>query len=1337
MRQQGRKIQQNIPDSLHPTNQARPIYPVQRRLDGGHRRVTRLPRVQNRLSTKTGGLFEQASAAPAAQELARRVGLGGVLSCAGVCGSAQPFVVALLRRLFPQRPIVVVTEGLKTQETFLQDIETWLGRASQAEEGGQGRKGEREKLPPALPLLRSPALFYPAWESLPHEPKLPHADVISERLETLVALMRNAECGMRNAEPRVGHSAIRPAGAGHSTFIIASVTALLQRTFTPAALAARTRTLRRGDRVNPLDLIEWLEDQAYEPEAQVTAKGELALRGGIVDAWPLTSPWPVRLEFFGDELESLRHFDPLTQLSRDDGVITEVTLPPAGELGILKRAVGQVPGSEFRVSSAAGAAGHDNSEPRTRNSELKFATLLDYLPRETVLVLCEPESLAEQAGAYAAQVPDGDPFFIGWEAFLSLANSRGMTTLALSEEVPFSDSDSSSSSSSIRSREFEDEDDAEPSILKPSPSVLDYSTLDAFRPLAERAPEPQVAAALRREFFAQLHRWLQQDFAVHIFCNNDGERQRFGEVWRELNGDAESPKSKVQSPKSGDAVASGGPWALDLGLWAHLGSLARGFLCEEAKLVVVTDAEIFGRYKIQRARRLKSPHAAATRSALDIDFTELSPGDLVVHLQHGIGRFTGLQILPAVASRSSSSIPQSAIRNPQSEGTECLVIEYAPADPEQQPPKLYVPVTEAHLVSKYVGAGKARPPLHKLGGTRWTKTKEHAERAVRDLAAELLAIQAARATQPGHAFKADTTWQHEFEGAFIFEETPDQARAITETKTDMERPKPMDRLICGDVGYGKTEVAIRAAFKAVMDGRQVAVLVPTTVLAQQHFNTFRERMADYPVRIELLSRFRTRREQARVVRDLAAGAVDIVIGTHRLIQSDIAFKDLSLVVIDEEQRFGVMHKEKFKLLRRMVDVLTLSATPIPRTLYLALTGARDMSTIQTPPQDRLPVETIVCEYDERVIRDAIQREINRGGQVFFLHNRVTTIDAMKFRLMQLVPDARIVVGHGQMNSDDLEEVMTAFVNGEADVLLSTTIIESGLDIPNANTIFVDRADRFGLSDLYQLRGRVGRYKHQAFAYLLIPRHARMLTDARKRISAIRQYSSLGSGFKIAMRDLEIRGAGNLLGSEQSGHITAVGFELYCQLLKHSIAALKGEKLKPRVPVEVRLDFLDTRGAEEAEECSVFSVQCSDAELPSQAPRVGRRETRNSKLQTPNSRLATLPRAYIAEPHHRIEIYCKLAQAEDKAALDALSREVRDRFGPLPAAVELLFLVTELKILASERGVTAIETDDDKLKLTRHGDFMQFGGKFPRLTKKEPKAKLGEIKRLLLALQPQA
>ena len=703
------------------------------------------------------------------------------------------------------------------------------------------------------------------------------------------------------------------------------MTALLQKTFPPGEIQKRTRTLARGDKIAPLDLIEFLEEQGCEPEAQVSQKGEIALRGGIVDVWPLTSPWPVRLEFFGDELESLRYFDPLTQISREE--ISSVTLPPAGELGILKNGI-------------------QKSEARGQ-SQTALATLLDYLPRETIFLLCEPESLAIHADAYEQQIPKDDPFFISWPDFLIELNRRSFTSIELGDVE----------AGGVNSQSLPRQSQAETGAIR-NPQ---FDSLDAFRSLAERAPELPVAEAQRREFFQQLHRWLRQGYSVHVFCNNDGERQRFEEIWQEMG--LASGVSAL-----GKDVHATQPQNPDARPQTQIGSLARGFICNEAKLVVVTDAEIFGRYKIQRPRRLKSSHALAARSALDIDFTDLEEGDLVVHLQHGIGRFLGLKNLPATTGTSNS-----AIRNPQS-AIECLVIEYAPGGDAVEPPKLYVPVTEAHLVSKYVGAGKASPPLNTLGGTRWHKAKEHAEKAVRDIAAEMLRIQAVRETQPGHACKPDTQWQREFESAFIYEETPDQLTAIAQTKSDMEKPKPMDRLICGDVGFGKTEVAIRAAFKTVMDGKQTAILVPTTVLAQQHFNVFRERMADYPVRIELLSRFRTRREQQRVVKDLASGSVDIVIGTHRIIQGDIAFKDLGLVVIDEEQRFGVLHKEKFKRLRTMVDVLTLSATPIPRTLYLALTGARDMSTIQTPPHDRLPVETIATQYDERVIRDAIQRE---------------------------------------------------------------------------------------------------------------------------------------------------------------------------------------------------------------------------------------------------------------------------------------------------------------------------------------------------------------------------
>ncbi|HEX9048436.1 MAG TPA: DEAD/DEAH box helicase, partial [Verrucomicrobiae bacterium] len=766
---------------------------------------------QSESPSAAGNWFADLLQAPAVQALARRVEHGGALSFSGMAAVAQPFLAAVLQKLLPRHSFVIVTENLKAQENFQQDIETWLQVARASDSA------------PAT------AFFYPAWEMLPHEGKLPHADVISERLQTLAAL---ADRSTTTADA--------------AALVVTSVAALLQKTFAPADLRMRMRRLRAGDRIAPLDLVEFLEEQGYEPEAQVSQKGELALRGGIIDVFPPTSPWPVRLEFFGDELESLRYFDPATQISRE-GIATAL-ISPAGEIGILKK----------QLESAAPAK--SSSSPHSLP-----ATLLDHVPPKTVFLLCNPDALAVHAENYSQQIPANDPFSITWAEFQQELNRRGFTPVELIEEAAI----------------------AERPEADAAGRLPQFSSLDAFRPLPERAPEPHIAEAQRREFLQQLHRWLRQNYAVHVFCNNDGERQRFLEIWKEL-GLADAEKGS----------ASGAVPAI------HLGSLARGFICDDAKLVIVTDAEIFGRYKIQRPRKLKSPHAVAARSALDIDFTDLEEGDLVVHLQHGIGRYLGLKTLPAVSrAKAGQDSPTTAAADA---GTECLVIEYAPSDPANEPPKLYVPVSEAHLVSKYVGAGKAHPPLNTLGGNRWAKAKEQAEKAVRDVAAELLRIQAVRESQPGHPCKPDTQWQREFESAFIYEETPDQLKAITETKADQERAKPMDRLICGDVGFGKTEVAIRAAFKCVMDGRQVAVLVPTTVLAQQHFNNFRERMADYPIRVELLSRFRTRGEQSRVVRDLAAGAVDIVIGTHRIVQEDIAFKDLGLVVIDEEQRFGVL-----------------------------------------------------------------------------------------------------------------------------------------------------------------------------------------------------------------------------------------------------------------------------------------------------------------------------------------------------------------------------------------------------------------------------------------------
>ena len=1142
---------------------------------------------------------------------------GEVLSLGGISQGAQAFSAAVLAHFAKGRPVVLVCPTGKLQEQLQQELETWL--------------------PALTKRLAKPPLFFPAWDVLPHEARLPHADVLSERLETLIHLAKRRKPSANSTAP--------------GPVIVTTGVALLQRTFSPNELKNRFRNFKLGERIDPLDLVEWLEDQGYEPEAQVSQKGEIALRGGILDVFPLASPWPVRFEFFGDEIESLRTFDPQTQISREK--IDRTTISPGGELGILKQQL-------------------------AADSNYAAGRLGDYLVGDPLCLLIEPDDIAERVADYLEQVPSGDLFHDNWEAALGQARKRGTIV------------------------EVRETDDDEPL----------FQGLDSYRPLGESSGDPQVADAQRREFFIQLHRWLRNGYTVWTICGTEGELQRFDELWIEYG----LAKRKAEAKPV-----------------RMLGSVSRGFLIERARMVVVTDSEIFGRTRTQRSRRLKSPHAAATRSALEIDFTDLSVGDFVVHLQHGIGRYLGLKVLPLGTRTTRDG------RGKSSGGEECLVIEYGTRDPEQEPPKLYVPVSEAHLVSKYVGTGRARPPLSIIGGKRWAKAKADAEKAVSDVAADLLKLQASREAQPGHEFGDDTPWQREFEGSFPFEETPDQWSAIEAAKRDMQQSKPMDRLVCGDVGFGKTEVAIRAAFKAVMGGKQVAVLVPTTVLAQQHYNTFLERMAEFPISVELLSRFRSKKQADAVIAALAAGSVDVVIGTHKLIQHNVRFKDLGLVIIDEEQRFGVLHKEKLKRLRQTVDVLTLTATPIPRTLHMALTGARDMSTIETPPQDRLPIETTVIEFDEATLRNAIQRELNRGGQVFFLHNRVTTIESMAERIRKLVPKARLTVGHGQMASGTLEKVMTRFINGDADILLSTTIIESGLDIPNANTIIVDRADRFGLSELYQLRGRVGRYKHQAYAYLILPRHAALLTDARKRISALKQYSKLGSGFKIAMRDLEIRGAGNILGAQQSGHITAVGFELYCQLLKQSVKRLKGEKVDRRVEVRVALDFLainpgEEKSAERAPRKSApppFEVtvprDVDDEDDDDEAP-VDAGEPRDiGRLP------AYLPFNHIPETRQRIILYRKLAQLSNAAELAELKEEIRDRFGPIPKPVDRLLSVAELKVLGAAKNVTGIEAKGDKIMLTRNGELITLGGKFPRFTKRSPDGRLKEMRTLLRAL----
>ncbi len=771
--------------------------------------------------------------------------------------------------------------------------------------------------------------------------------------------------------------------------------------------------------------------------------------------------------------------------------------------------------------------------------------------------------------------------------------------------------------------------------LEPEPDFREHDFLGAPR-------EDRLMREGRWTLFsAELRRWLFEEWEVGIFVNNEGEEKRLEELLTAERIDA-----------------TGITWIS--------GALTRGFSWPAARLAILSDAEIFGRYQTI-PQRAKQAQGAVEVRAVETPFAEWQPGDFVVHLQHGIGRYRGVETLP-------------------DEGGEALLLEFADAA------KLFVPIDQSYLVSRYIGGTRRAPKLDTLGGTRWQKARAVAQGAIRDYAAKLLRIQAERQVLSGNACPPDSDWQREFEKSFVYRETPDQLRAIAQTKEDMEAARPMDRLVCGDVGFGKTEVAIRAIFKAAVGGRQAALLAPTTVLAYQHYQTIRQRFADYPIQVAFLGRLASAAEERRVVAALASGECDVVVGTHRLLSPDIRFASLGLVAIDEEQRFGVHQKERWKERFRSVDMLALSATPIPRTLYLALAGARDLSLVETPPPNRLPIETMVCPYDERTIRSAIEKELSRGGQVYFLHNRIASIDRVCRRLRELIPAARIEIGHGQMDKEHLESVMQRFVSGETDVLLATSIIENGLDIPNANTIIVDRADRFGLADLYQLRGRVGRSNQKAFAYLLLPRDRFLAADAKRRIRAMQEYSQLGAGFRIALRDLEIRGAGNLLGTAQSGHIAAIGFELYCRLLREAVAGVQGKKVRSPLACKVSIDFLE------------------------------------SGLDRPG-----LPASYISSTEERIAAHRQAAEAASVAERQELEQSWRDRFGPLPAPAQLLLEEVELRILGSERSLERIEVQGDKLLLQRKGSYLMVRGRFPRLTGQDAGSKLASVKKWILTL----
>ena len=966
----------------------------------------------------------------------------------------------------------------------------------------------------------------------------------------------------------------------------------------PGTLESAIVQLQRGATAKMEELFERLTASGYERIAQVTTRGQFAVRGGIVDVYSWQAPLPLRLEFFGDEIESLREFDIDTQTSVRDLRSVEILLN----------------------QGAADQSGF----------------VRDYVRESDLIIDIEP---AENLTALSRQVPRAQiQISEGWIE-IGPENFSGA---------------------------FQDCD------------IGEFGAGDFV-----------LAEAKRAQFVERLREWRANNARIIIYFQTEGEIERFREI---MAGTVEGV----------DFVE---------------GTLSRGFCFPAANLVVLSAAELFGRLAIHPRRLLRLRRAERHRA--QIDFSELGEGDLVVHLEHGVGRFLGLEKFPVGQAprlpdtgHVSTAIGAPALQQ-QGQPQEVLVLEFA------DEAKLYVPLEQAYLVSRYVGSGRKSPPLSALGDGKWARAKIKAAASIFDYAGKMLAIQAERQMRPGYAFAPDTKWQAEFERSFPFRETPDQMKAIIDTKIDMERARPMDRLICGDVGFGKTEVAVRAAFKAVMEGKQVAVLAPTTVLAQQHFEVFRQRMLEYPVRIEMLSRFRSHSEQKKVLQLLREGGVDIVIGTHRLISGDVVFKDLGLVVIDEEQRFGVLHKEKFKELFKLVDVLTLSATPIPRTLYLSLVGVKEMSAIETPPLNRLPVETVVSAYDERIIRAAIERELERQGQVFFLHNRIASIERVRDRIVDLCPQARVEIGHGQMDADELEAVMARFVAGKTDVLVCTTIIESGLDIPNANTIVIDRADQFGLADLYQLRGRVGRAEHKAYAYLLLPREMMTVGAARKRISAIKQYSSLGAGFRIAMRDLEIRGAGSIVGTAQSGHIMAVGFDLYCQLLKQAVAQLKGQKPKLRLDVDLRLDFVVTNEAE------FITPAASNRGFPDVELNVTA-----GKPSLLERIPAFIPVAYVSDPAMRIRAYRETAEITSREQLERLRRDWRDRFGPFPPAVDNLVALIEIKLAAAESGVSRVEVRERKVMLTRHGDFILVAGKFPRLIRSKIDQYLPEIVELI-------
>ncbi len=1089
----------------------------------------------------------------------------------GVIRSARPYVLAALARDWT-RPVIYITARVDRAYNTAEQLPVWLGT---------GARITRFNEPAPLFYERS------AWGDAP----------IRGRIETLAALLPPDETR-----------------AAPVPLVVTSARALMTRTMPVHRFRESHMILRPKMRATVDKLIERWVNLGYEASSIVIEPGRFSRRGGILDIFPLAAEHPVRIEFFGDEIDSLRTFDPSSQ--RTIGKIQEVMIPPAREA-----IPAESPHAAARLTAwFASLSGKDGADmtsaaadhaPLSTGSAFPFlefylpylyphpVSLLDYAPPDALIVVEDGVELRdtiteiEMASAKAREEritsgqlpPDYPQPFLTWEQIADSLALRRVVYLGHSAAT--------------------DDDDA--GILR-----------------AMLNPELRFGGQLKPllQHFRSLRGGGDRVIAV------TAQAPRLTDIWQEQESSFVERTSTIDQPPSGRSITF-----VD-------GTLQEGWRLKtgDGETHLFTDAEVFG-WSRPEPRRRKTVKRARTPEQ---SYADLRDGDIVVHVDYGIGKFAGLR------RRTLESVER-----------EYLVIEFAGTD------TLFVPIHQADRLTRYVGPDDKPPALSKLGQPDWIKVKTKARKAVEEEARELLALYARRAAAVGHAFNLDTHWQHEMEASFPYVETEDQLKAVRSVKSDMEGSIPMDRLICGDVGYGKTEVALRAAFKAVMDSKQVAVLVPTTILAQQHYETFSRRLAPFPIKVEMLSRFRTPQQQKIALEQLAKGEIDIMIGTHRLIQSDVKFKDLGLVVVDEEQRFGVKHKEYLKNLRAQVDILTLTATPIPRTLYMSLAGVRDISMIQTPPEDRLPVITHVGEFDERLVRQAVLRELERGGQVFVVHNRIGTIDLLKDRLEEILPEARIVIGHGQMDERLLEHVMTAFGNGEYDILLSTAIIESGLDIPNANTLIVDRADWFGLAQLYQLRGRVGRSAQQAYAFFFHPPSNRLTEDARARLETLTEYTELGSGYQIAMRDLELRGAGDILSTHQTGHVAAIGLHLYTQMLARTVAELKGERDQNNGTFHP----------------SATAPNISDSTILLDLPLA-----------------AYLPTDWIPEISLRLQIYRRIGTLSSIGEVDAMRDELIDRFGVLPAAVEGLLYQIRVKLLAQSANASAILMRDKRLEI---------------------------------------